>query len=165
MSTPSSISRDKSYTLWAYYEDPTQCSSILGKRKQGSGEDATIQPDAKRPATQSPPSAEGRDYTEKDEDNYVNTPSSGLSSSASDVDEPEGLESDSKPKSARGTFYALPYISLRSWDSGPARSQHGCIHHLQLTLLTSLKLQGPFRPRRLLVRSKSRQPTITLLRF
>ncbi|KAE8441310.1 hypothetical protein EG329_005505, partial [Mollisiaceae sp. DMI_Dod_QoI] len=96
MSTPSSISRDNFSTTWSLqaFKDPTACSSLLGKRERGLGEDATIQPDAKRPAFRelSPNGPlDGRKSN-------VSTPRAGSTSSASDADELEGLEPDSKAR-------------------------------------------------------------------
>ena len=120
MPTPTpSISRDKSYTSWGpppeNYEDPTEFSSILGKRERLLSGDPTIQPVAKRPARQISPAAESRD----NRDGNVSTPSSGSCSSEDDEDEaPEVLESDGKPRPPKGkftegkinlTFCVLPY--------------------------------------------------------
>ena len=103
MPTPSSISRD----AFANRFNAVEFSSILGKRERALGEDATTPPVAKRPAPQSPPPAEipGK-YRNR------STPNSGSPSSASDVDEPEGLKADSKARSTRGTFCALPYMAF-----------------------------------------------------
>jgi hypothetical protein len=106
MTTPSSISRDKSSTsVFLHYEAP-EYSSILGKRGRGSGVDATLSPpSAKRPARQNQPAAE--------DDNHPRSSSrSDLSSSASDSDEDE-LETfetgnevkQNKLRSNRGTSH------------------------------------------------------------
>jgi hypothetical protein len=109
MTTPSSLSRDKSYTtLWDPSADPTQCSSILGKRERGSIPDdvTTAPPDAKRLAQIPPPAERHKDS------NVSHLLSSGSSSSASDDGEapepepqPGRFESDRKARSAKsGSF-------------------------------------------------------------
>jgi hypothetical protein len=88
--------------------DPTQCSSILGKRERergtSLGEDARTTTPAKRPATRilRSPSAESED----DKDSNVSTPSSGSASSApEDVDEAGAFQSDSKAKPTIGMSF------------------------------------------------------------
>jgi len=135
-SIPSSISRNRHG-----YTDPIGCSSILRKREQPLGDDATIQPDAKRPARQVSPPAEGRDSrygTDFD-------PSSASSSSEDENEAPAVLESDSNPRSTK-----------------VREGKMGTLVISQLILLTSLDLQSPFHPLPPLARSGSRQLTRTL---
>jgi hypothetical protein len=142
-STPSSLSRNRNE-----YADIYEFSSILGKREPAFGEDATIQPDAKRPARRGPPpppppppagDRESQDGNEFD--------LSSVSSSSGDEDEnevPAVFESDSKSRSG--------------WSTKVTEGKMGTLVMSQLTLITSLELQSPFRPRvRRLARSKSSQ--------
>ena len=114
MPAHSSISRDRDGDRDGA-EDSAACSSILGKRERALGEDATIQPDAKRPATQAPPPAKRLDGKDG------NVSSSSSSASPSDVDEPEGLEADSRakarPSGGTSTFCALPKLYIGFWLS------------------------------------------------
>lgn len=147
---PSSISRDKSYSVWPgnYFQDLAACSSILGKRERGLGEDLTKEPQAKRPVggpgdtdCDIPIPRLDRSGSDEDEDE--------------DEDEPEGLlELDSKTRSTKGMLCAL--LPLRYLQAsfhqmvladrpGPNISNYH--HHLRHMILTSLKLQMPVRPR------------------
>ena len=114
MPTPTpSISRDKSYTSWGpppeNYEDPTEFSSILGKRARVLGADAAAQPHAKRIASQTS-ILESRN----DRDDDASTPRSGSSSSSSEDETPEMLESDSKPRPTNGTEGEIVSCELSS---------------------------------------------------
>lgn len=102
MTTPSSISRDKTGTIGR--DDATNCSSILGKRERDDV-DAPNQP-RKRPATQIPPLSISPSLAERSEQEASNV-SSPISALGSAVDDPEGVESDSKPGSTKDTFTAL----------------------------------------------------------
>jgi hypothetical protein len=117
MPTPSSLSRDKS--LW---NNPIECSSILGKRERGTGPGPggnTATP-AKRSATQIPPLADDRDSN-------ISAPSSGSSSSSptsgDDADEAGGLESPT-PTFVRNTRCRFENTFLRpvaSFEDTPSR--------------------------------------------
>ncbi|RDW68602.1 hypothetical protein BP5796_09259 [Coleophoma crateriformis] len=90
-----SVSRNKANGFGFYYEDPTKCSSILGKRGWGSGDDTVAQPDAKKRTTQNLPSSSALAEGLGDENSTW---------SGSDGDEGEQVELDTTTKLAKESF-------------------------------------------------------------